>query len=437
MSGSAVPSSSIPSSGRLSTTVTPPNPSPTLRMASPATKSPTLKPVGPSDEKNQLISDQGSGGRKRMRGVVVSSSNNHDGEGEEEEVCSARWRRRLQEVAEDAMMMTPATIIPMTANTVVVASEEYVEVMNENGQAEVDEIVTNPDNGEEVLIPVTLLPEEGSNTVESTVIDTQPQQEQGGIHFHICPNTNFQFNNYLYVDVAQELAYLPLVVESPVQQPLFLACLEENTCTFSSGDYHIVFNNNGLLEEDNNSDQSSSSMAHGAITISGINFQQAKESSIVMNDPRGDIIFDKCTWQNNEGGEAATIVIDGKYSSSKNNLEVEYYGVDDYMLPPGKENPFASSTVVEPTTIIPADETTSLVPMEFLFGSTTMAARTTELNMVAMSTEMLSEMGGGNDDALGGDGFRLLQETTNAVGEAGVGQSVLGVGDDLDAQRRK
>jgi hypothetical protein len=374
-----------------------PIPIPSLRTGTP-TKSPTLKPVEPDE--NQLILDQGSG-RKRMRGGVVGGNSSSSSNTNEVGSGGRRWRRRLQEVAEDAIM-TPATI-PMTTMTATVASEEeFVEVMNENGQAEVDEIVTNPDNGGEVLIPVALS-SEGSNVAESSVVtDTKPQQQQeGGVHFHICPNTNFQFNN-LYV---AQLSYLPLVIESPVQQPVILACLEENTCTFTAGDYHIVFNNNGL--EEDNLDQSSMDQQHSAITISGITFQQAKESSIVMNDPRGKLIFDRCTWQNNEG---EAIVIDGKYSST--NLEVEYYGVDDYMLPPGKENPLAST---EPT--IHAE--TTEIPMDFLFGST-MAAMTTELNMVAITTGM-SEMDGeeGTDDAVGGDGFRLLQETSAVGGETG------------------
>jgi len=391
-----------------------PIPIPSLRTGTPS-KSPTLQPVEPDE--NQLILDQG-GRRKRMRGGVVGSSTNNIDHGEEEEVGDGRWRRRLQEVAD--AMVTPSTI-PITTMTATVASEEeFVEVMNGNGHAEVDEIVVSPDNAGDALIPITIPSMETPGEIsvaESTVTDTQQQEEgqqqqqqQGGVHFHICPNTDFQMNNAF---VAQ-LAYLPLVFESPVQQPVILACLEENTCTFTAGDFHIVFNNNGL--EEDNLDQSSMDQQHTAITISGINFDQAEESSIVMNDPRGKIIFEKCIWQNNEG---EAIVIDGKYSSK--NLEAEYYGVDDYMLPPGKENPFAST---EPT--IPAAGTT-LIPDDFLFGST-VSAITTE-SVIGVTT---TGMGGGDDDAFGGDGvdggfdvgdgFRLLQET-NAVGEAGVGQA--------------
>ena len=334
-----------------------PFPVPALRTAAPS-RSPTLSPVGPDE--NQLILGEGSG-RKRMRGGSI-----HGGE----EVGSD-GRRRLQEVA-------GATTTPATEPV-----QEYVEVMNENGQAELDEvIITDLDNNTSGEV---------STMGQSTMIDTQElQEEEPGIHFHICPNTNFQFNN-LYV---AQLKLHPLVVESPVQQPLTLACLEENTCTFSMGDYHVVFNNNGL--EEDNLDQSSMDQQHGTITVSGIKFEEAGESSIVMNDPQGKIVFDKCKWQNNDG---EAIIVAGKYSSK--NLEKAYYGENDYMLPPGKENPFA---LTEPTNIPP--ETTE-VPMDFLFGSgSTPGPMTTDFSM-GETTEIPGD--DGMDDGMDDGRMRLLQ----------------------------
>eukprot|EP00984_Skeletonema_dohrnii_P029249 scaffold19687_cov127-Skeletonema_dohrnii-CCMP3373.AAC.4 len=280
-----------------SSTFVPTVPIPSLRTASPS-RTPTFKPI-----EQQMGLDQEGGMRKRMRG-----RGGMDGD-----------RRRLQELAE---------------------------IMNENGKAELDEIITMPDGGE-VLIPLT---------------------EHGGTHFHICPNTNFQFNN-IYV---AQLKYLPLVLESPVQEPVTLACLQENTCTFSGGDYHIVFNNNGL--EEDSLDESSMDESHSTITVSGITFQESEEASFVMNDPRGKIILNKCKWENNKG---EAIVVDGKYTGK--NHEEEYYGKNDFMLPPDKENPHAST---EPT--IPAE--TTAVPMDFLFG-TTVSAVTTKYSDFVVTTE--------------------------------------------------
>ena len=312
-----------------------PIPIPSLRTGSPS-KSPTLSPMVPDE--NQMLINNGST-RKRMRG---SSTGGDD----------TRIRRRLQEEEQglvDARERRQLQMDSTTSTTATTPAQEYVEVMNVNGEGEVDEIVTDS-NGDETLIPVT-----------TQLQQHQEQPSHDGIHFHICPDTTFRFNN-LYVT---QLSYPPLVIESPVQQHFTLACLIDNRCTFVDGDYHIVINNNGL--EKDNSDQGSV-IKHGTIAVSGIKFQKAEESSIVMIDPRGTIVFSNCTWENNEG---EAIVVDGKYSGK--NLEVAYYGPDDYMLPDGKENPHVSQ--VDPT--IPAE--TTAVNMDFLFGGTTEAVLTTEL----------------------------------------------------------
>jgi len=295
---------------------------------------PSLRTASPSrtPTSKPIEFDQNTGvgriGRNRMRehsnGDVVDSD-----------------RRRLQE------------------ETTTDATETFDEEMSAYGPAELDEIPT----------------ETGTTEV-------------GGINFHICPNTNFQFNSIL---VAQ-LKFLPLIVESPVQNPVTIACLEEHTCTFTGGDYHMVFNNNGLGEDSWYISSLEVDQEHNPITISGINFEESEEASIVMNDPRGKVIFEKCKWENNEG---EAIVVDGKYTGK--NLEREYYGVDDFMLPPGKVNPFAST---EPT--MPAETTET--PMNFLFGST-VSVMSTEFSAPATTEAPLTSA----------FGARVL-ETLSAVG---------------------
>lgn len=334
----------------------PPIPIPSLRTGSPS-KSPTLSPMVPDE--NQMLINNGST-RKRMRG---SSTGGDD----------TRIRRRLQEEEQGSVDGRERRQLQMdstTSTTATTPAQEYVEVMNLNGEGEVDEIVTDS-NGDETLIPVT-----------TQLLQHQEQPSHDGIHFHICPDTTFRFNN-LYVT---QLNYPPLVIESPVQQHFTLACLKDNQCTFVDGDYHIVINNNGL-EKDNLGQ--GSVIKHGTITVSGIKFQKAEESSIVMNDPRGMIVFSNCTWENNEG---EAIVVDGKYSGK--NLEVAYYGPDDYMLPDGKENPHVSQ--VDPT--IPAE--TTAVNMDFLFGGTTEAVLTTEFTLMettVVSVQATIDTGMGRD----------------------------------------
>jgi len=310
-----------------------------LRTGSPS-RTPTLRPV--EEDGNRIVERSD---RKRVREHI------------DVEVGSVR-RRLQEETTTDAL---------------------FVEVMSDTGVPELDEIVTLSD-GEEVLIPVTNSSEESSAAAAAA----GTEEEEGGIHFHICPDTNFQFNSIL---VAQ-LKFLPLVVESPVQKPLTLACLKDNACTFNGGNFHIVFNNNGL--EEDILEESSMDQEHSTITVSGINFQESAEASIVMNDPQGTIIFDKCKWENNEG---EAIVVDGRYTG--NNLEREYYGVDDYMLPPGGVNPYAST---DPT--VPASTT------EFSFVTTTDSAVITTKFTDVVTTETPPTLD------VGSESFRLLEETS-------------------------
>ena len=194
-----------------------------------------------------------------------------------------------------------------------------------------------------------------------------------------------------------QLKYLPLVLETPVQQPVQLACLKENACTFSGGEYHIVFNNNGLADDGLGEDGLGDSM--GTITVSGITFEESEEASIVMNDPRGKVIFENCKWEKNQG---EAIVVDGKYSG--NNLEEEYYGSNDFMLPPGKEKPLTGPTMPAATTSLPD---------HYLFGTTTKAAMTTEFSLEPVTTKTPSVFDGTRSlDELSAKSVILIRDST-------------------------
>ena len=125
-----------------------------------------------------------------------------------------------------------------------------------------------------------------------------------------------------------------------------------------------------------------------------------------MNDPRGKVIFEKCKWENNEG---EAIVVDGKYSGK--NQEEEYYGEDDFMLPPGKVNPFAST---EPT--MPAETTET--PMNFLFGST-VSVMSTEFSAPATTEAPLTSAFGARAletlSAVGPKSLILIRKSTFTV----------------------
>ena len=73
---------------------------------------------------------------------------------------------------------------------------------------------------------------------------------------------------------------------------------------------------NDYYDDDEQADatHSSSSSSMSSITISGIVFREATQTSIAMNDPRGNIYFHDCAWENNSG--EATMLIDGRYDES-------------------------------------------------------------------------------------------------------------------------
>lgn len=149
----------------------------------------------------------------------------------------------------------------------------------------------------------------------------------GLVRFEVCPGSVFDF-----------ASSGPVVVETPSVHGLHVGCLRPDPlsgivsddgegpsdgppggpsdvgdgCLFTGGSNHVLFNSDGYSFSLAGSDPlygTSTGSSH--VTLSGITFEGATAASVLMNDPRGRISFQDCTWSNNAG--EGTIVIDGRY----------------------------------------------------------------------------------------------------------------------------
>ena len=85
---------------------------------------------------------------------------------------------------------------------------------------------------------------------------------------------------------------------------------------------------NDYHDDDEQADAThSTSSSTSSITISGIVFREATQTSIAMNDPRGNIYFHDCAWENNSG--EATMLIDGRYDDSGSSSSSDGDGLVD------------------------------------------------------------------------------------------------------------
>lgn len=121
------------------------------------------------------------------------------------------------------------------------------------------------------------------------------------VQFNVCPGT-YSFDTLIDKD--------PIVIEALTHNPLWIRCAtDDGECVFSGGQHHLSFNNHGATSANNSTEEQ---MIH-ILTVSGISFQKAAFSAVSMHDPRGEILFDKCEFSENEG---AAMVINGKYSGT-------------------------------------------------------------------------------------------------------------------------
>lgn len=157
------------------------------------------------------------------------------------------------------------------------------------------------------IIPLSTVP----GTDLSTDFDIEPSTP---IQFNVCPGL-FDFEPLLDKD--------PFVIEALTHNPVWIRCAstDDTKCVFSGGHHHVVFNNHGAASVNSNSTEE---MILHPLTISGITFQKAL-SPVAMYDPRGEIIFDGCEFNINQG---AAMVINGRYEGTHTG----YYDYEDDSL---------------------------------------------------------------------------------------------------------
>jgi len=160
------------------------------------------------------------------------------------------------------------------------------------------------------IIPLSTVP--GMDL--STDFDIEPSTP---VQFNVCPGI-FDFETLLDKD--------PLVIEALTHNPVWIRCAstDDTKCVFSGGHHHLVFNNHGAASKNGNSTEET--ILH-PLTISGITFQKAL-SAVSMYDPRGEIIFDRCEFNNNQG---AAVIVNGRYEGT----HTAYYDYDDDLIVDG------------------------------------------------------------------------------------------------------
>eukprot|EP00578_Thalassiosira_sp_NH16_P016670 CAMPEP_0181113666 /NCGR_PEP_ID=MMETSP1071-20121207/20468_1 /TAXON_ID=35127 /ORGANISM="Thalassiosira sp., Strain NH16" /LENGTH=1480 /DNA_ID=CAMNT_0023197717 /DNA_START=10 /DNA_END=4452 /DNA_ORIENTATION=- len=176
--------------------------------------------------------------------------------------------------------------------------------------------------------------EEGALASNTTLSESSPEMTtmptMPTVRFQICPNSNFG----LAAEASDSLvdAVEPLVLETPAQHPMEISCMPDgddpNSCVFEGGDVHVLFkhipdNPNKVVAAAADDDTENALAPSHPITIYGITFRSASQTSVLMNDPRGRVSFRECAWEENEG--KAAILIDGRFDSlGQAELEGEY-----------------------------------------------------------------------------------------------------------------
>jgi hypothetical protein len=150
------------------------------------------------------------------------------------------------------------------------------------------------------------------------------------VMFQICPDTELSFKDAFSLIESMP----PIRLETPARHPIDIICLQADkgnedssttatpqtttmtksgSCVMSGGDVHILIEHVPHAADTLPSTLTAEKEDH-PITIKGVTFRGASNTSILMNDPRGNITFKACSWEDNVG--EATMIIDGRYNSS-------------------------------------------------------------------------------------------------------------------------
>ncbi len=202
---------------------------------------------------------------------------------------------------------------------------------------------------------------QGQPTMPSTTAATAAASAEK-VSFPICPNTVLSFEGdsspiILETQPARNNLIEIFCIVAPGQGRTTTTSSSSGTrsCVMSGGNVHMLikyipgYNTMMMPEEDGMTSNTTAPSTAGpttestaldgeandhnnsnSITISGITFRDASQTSVLMNDPRGKIYFKDCAWENNSG--ETTVLINGRYNSTSSSLlgsqEGEEVGVE-------------------------------------------------------------------------------------------------------------
>lgn len=248
-----------------------------------------------------------------------------------------------------------------------------------NVDEEAPDVVTSPDGPADVAF---------SRSPPHTGSDLSPADP---VSFLLCPDVDFDFAND--DPEAGSSSLPPLTIRTPLEHhPMEIRCLGNNNgeedegsgCVFRGGGIHLSIDHHHDFDDEANEDEeghAGPTMMDGhPLSISGITFRDADSASVRMRDPRGNVSFQNCNWENNSGD--ATFVVDGTY---------------DHTRPPTVRPTSSAPTAGPSMTCEPECTTTSsTLDMNILSAETTTMAS----DPFAMGTPVASEA---NEDADGED----------------------------------
>ena len=187
-------------------------------------------------------------------------------------------------------------------------------------------------------------------SLSSTTSSATDAAAEEKVSFPICPNTVLSFEEdsspiILETQPARNNLIEIFCIIAPDQETMATSSSSSSgtrSCVMSGGNVHMLikyipgyddddnnddeYNNTMLPEEDGMTSNTNAPSSAGAatetnsnsITISGITFRDASQTSVLMNDPRGRITFKNCAWENNSG--ETTVLINGRYDSTSSEL---------------------------------------------------------------------------------------------------------------------
>ncbi|KAL3815261.1 hypothetical protein ACHAXA_002797 [Cyclostephanos tholiformis] len=204
---------------------------------------------------------------------------------------------------------------------------------------------------EATLSPTFAMPNStrASNATIATVTASSSAAGSSKVTFQICPDTELSFKDTISLVESRP----PIILETPARHPIEIICLQadkniedgflttpttttnqtkSSSCAIIGGGVHILIKySTTVITHTAGEGEFMAEQEGQPITISGVTFRGASNTSILMNDPRGNITFKNCTWEDNLG--EAAMVIDGRYNASKsddhNDDENNEEGEDD------------------------------------------------------------------------------------------------------------